>query len=131
MNITLERDPVATVNDCSYQIRADHFLVQFFATATHIGINHCALRAGIGAQLFEGLSVHLVALLFLFHSFLTLRADRRTRPARGIIHNEFIDDDAIKERNPLVETAPVFEMIISRFALGIYPCLRDEPLTLS
>ena len=64
MKVAFEGDTITAVNDGSYEIRPDHFLVQFFSAPAHVGINR--LEPVVATHFFEGFSVHLVPLLLAF-----------------------------------------------------------------
>ena len=131
INVAFEGDPITAANQRPDEVRADHFLVQRFAAAAEIAVQHLVAVSIIGAHFSDGFLERLVPLLLLFPPLLTLRADCRARSDRGIIDDKFIDDDSIYKRGFLIETRPVFEMLLGGFGLSVDPNFCDEPFPLT
>src|SRR5438067_983233 len=98
MKIPFQGDAIAAVEDGPNEIRADDFLIQTFATAADVAINHFVGVTLVGPDFFERLTINFMLLLLPLDSFLAFGADGHARSGHRIIYDKFVDDDSIHER---------------------------------
>ena len=126
-DVAFEGDAIVAVDNGADERRADVFLVQLFAAAADVGIDHLVLVTLIGAHFCEGLFVQTGAAAAA--RSLSLAALGRSL---GSVHDEFIDNDPVQKREPCPGSSVQYLKCSSAvLPWRVDPDLGDEPFPLA